>query len=399
MTTTSPPPSKRIAVITTLYRYYSHAQHMVERFLVGYPRRGRWHRPKIKIVSLYVDQQPEVDQSVDRAREFGFAIYPTIAEALRCGGSRLAVDGVLLIGEHGSYRVNEKGQWLWPRYDFFKQCVKVFEEDDQAVPVFNDKHLSYSFEKAQEMVADAKRLGFPLLAGSPLPVTWRLPDLELPLGCEVEGALMAGYGASEGMDYHTLEALQCMIERRKGGETGVKAVQLVEGDEVWKAGEDGRWSMELLESALSRSDSPQGLTVQDGRIQDLLGSGELRKLAKNPWAYLIEHRDGLRTALLALNGAVNDICFAAKLRGNPEPQSTQFFLAPLPNVTHSACLMAKVEELFETGRASYPAERTLIVSGVLEACLTSRVEGHRRLETPHLGVTYQAPPESHHARS
>src|SRR5574339_1219566 len=93
-----------------------------------------------------------------------------------------------------------------------------------------------------------------------LPVTWRLPDIELPLGCQIEDALMTGVGGSDPMDYHALEAMQCMIERRKGGETGVKAVQLVEGDAVWEAGERGRWSRELLTAALSRSDTPQGLT-------------------------------------------------------------------------------------------------------------------------------------------
>ena len=286
---------KRIAVIATIYRYLSHAQHFADRFMVGYPYEGRWHQPDTQVVSLYVDQRPEGDQSTDRAREFGFSVYPTISEALRCGGDKLAVDAVLLIGEHGEYPRNEKGQVLYPRYEFFKECVKVFEEDGRAVPIYNDKHLSYSFEKAQEMVEDGHHLGFPILAGSSLPVTWRLPDVELPLDCEIESALMIGVGGSDPMDYHALEAMQCMVERRKGGETGVKAVQLIEGDAVWAAGEEGRWSKELLESALSRCDSPCGLTEEDGRTQDLLGSGELQRLVENPAAYFIERNDGLQT--------------------------------------------------------------------------------------------------------
>ena len=389
---------KRIAVITTIYRYLSHAQHIADRFLVGYPRYGRWHRPDMKIVSLYVDQKPEKDQSQERAKEFGFQVYPTIAEALRCGGDKLAVDAVLLIGEHGDYPRNEKGQVLYPRYEFFEQCVEVFEKDGRSVPIYNDKHLSYSFEKAKKMVDDSKRLKFPMLAGSSLPVTWRLPDIELPLGCEIEDALMVGSGVSDPMDYHALEAMQCMIERRKGGETGVKAVQLIEGDAVWRAGEEGRWSKQLLTAALSRSDSPQGLTLTDGRTQDLAGNGELQKLVKNPAAYFIEHNDGLRTTLLMLNGAIRDFNFAARLKKGGI-QSTQFFLSPTPNVTYSACLVSKIEELFDTGKAPYPVERTLIVSGMLESCLTSRVQDHKRLETPHLNVRYTAPKESQHMRS
>ena len=389
---------KRIAVVTTVYRYLSHAQHLVDRFLVGYPRDGAWHRPDMKVVSLFVDQKPEGDQSSTRAKEFGFEVYPTIAETLRCGGARLTVDAVLVIGEHGQYPRNEKGQVLYPRYDFVKQCVDVFEKDGAAVPVYNDKHLSYSFEKARWMVDASRRLKFPMLAGSSLPVTWRLPDIELPLNCEIESALMVGYGGADVMDFHGLEALQCMLERRKGGETGVAAVQLLEGDAVWKAGEEGRYAKDLLVSALSRSDTPQGQTIVDGRTQDLVAKGELPKLVKNPAAYFIEYRDGLHATLLMLNGAVKDFTFAARVKG-AGVQSTQFFLSPEPNVTYSACLVRKIEELFETGNAPYPVDRTLLVSGVLESCLTSRFEGQKRLQTPHLGVRYRAPQQSQHTRT
>lgn len=384
----------RIAVIGTIYRYLSHVQHIADRFLIGYPLRGTWHKPDMKIVSLYVDQKPDGDQSEARAKEFGFNVYPTIAEALRCGGDKLAVDAVLLIAEHGQYPRNEKGQVLYPRYEFFKECVDVFEKDGRAVPVYNDKHLSWNFEKAKWMVDASKRLKFPMLAGSSLPVTWRLPDIELPLGCQIEEALMVGVGGSDPMDYHALEAMQCMIERRRGGETGVRSVRMVEGEAVWKE----NWPRDLLVAALSRSDTPLGLTMEDGRTQDLVGGGELPKLVKNPSAYFIEHNDGLKTTLLMLNGAVKDFNFAAWVRGMGV-QSCQFLLTPVPNVTYSACLVSKIEEMFATGRAPYPVERTLIVSGMLESCLTSKVQGGRKLETPHLSVRYQAPRDSQHARS
>jgi len=390
---------KRLAIIGTIYRHLSHAQHMGDRFLIGYPWEGEWHKPNVKVVSLYVDQKPEGDLSAERAREFGFNVYPTIAEALRCGGNTLAVDAVLIIGEHGDYPRNEKGQVLYPRFEFFDQCVKVFEKDGRAVPVYNDKHLSYSFDKAKAMVDASRRLRFPMLAGSSLPVTWRLPSLELPLGCKVDDALMVGEGGSDPMDFHALEAMQCMLERRGRGETGVKAVQMIEGDDVWKAGEQGKYSKELLSAALSRSDTPLGLTEEDGRPQDLTVPGVLQKLVEKPAAYFVEYTDGLKATLLMLNGAVKDFNFAARLRGVKDPVSTQFFLTPVPNVTYSACLMNKVEEMFESGRAPYPVERTLLVSGMLESCLTSKVQNHERLETPHLSVKYQAPAKSQFVQS
>ena len=386
---------KRIAIISTIFRLQSHAQHIGDRFIVGYPMAGEWHKPNTQVVSLYVDQKPANDLSETRAKEFGFKVYPTIAEAVCCGGSKLAVDAVLIIGEHGEYPRNDKGQVLYPRYEFFEQVAKVFEADGRSVPVYNDKHLSYSFEKAKKMRDTSKRLKFPMLAGSSLPVTWRLPDLELPLGCQIEDALMVGAGGSDAMDFHALEAMQCMLERRKGGEKGVKSVQLLEGDAVWN---DGRWSKELLRSALSRSDNLKGATVTDGRTQDMVGTGVLPQVVKNPWAYFIEYRDGTKATMMMLSDAVADFNIAVKLKGKPEIQATQFFLSPDPNVTYSACLASKIEQMIMTGVAPYPVERTLLVSGMLEACLDSRVKGHQRIETPHLDVVYQAPKESQYMR-
>jgi hypothetical protein len=378
---------KRVAIVTTIWTYLSHAQHMGDRFLVGYPWDGRWHKPPLEVVSLYVDQKPEGDQSQQRAAEFGFRVYPTIAEALRCGTDRLAVDGVVVIGEHGDYPRNEKGQILYPRYEFFEQVVKVFDEDGRSVPVFNDKHLSYSFDKASRMVAASKRLGFPFLAGSSLPVTWRLPAVEVPLDTAIDEALMVG--ASD--DYHAAEAMQSMLERRRGGESGVRAVQLIDGPDVWKAGQDGRWSRRLLEAALSRSMTRSGKGMEDGRTQDLTHSGELEELVKHPSAYLIEYHDGLRATLLMLTGAVNDYTFACRLRNGGQLISTQFMLPVQPNVAYSTCLMNKVEEMITSGTAPYLVERTQLVCGILERCLDSRTQGGGRLPTPELNVRYRPP--------
>ena len=391
----SDPTRKKLALITTIWGWRSHANHMGERFLNGYPLNGKWHRPKMDVVGVYVDQCSAGDLSRRRSEEHGFEIYPTIAETLRLGANRIGVDAVLLIAEHGDYPFNEKGQKLYPRYEFFEQITDVFRQDGVAVPVFNDKHLSYSFEKAKRMVKISKELQFPFLAGSSLPVTFRMPPLELPINCVLEDVLMIGVGGSDAMDYHALEAMQCMVERRSGGETGVRAVQLIEGNKVWSASQSGRWSRHLLEGALARSDSRSGIGLSDGRPQNLAYSGELEKLVEEPSAYFIEYNDGLQSTLLMLNGAVQDYTFAAKVREEAKVQSTQFLLPPAPNVTYSACLMGKVEEMIVSSRTPYPVERTLLVSGVLERCLESRISGHRKVETPALNVSYQVSETSH----
>ena len=285
------------------------------------------------------------------------------------------------------------GRFCCPATISFSSARRSLRKRSAEFRYFNHKRLSYSFEQAQTMVKTANRLRFPLLAGSSLPLTWRLPDVDIPLGAQVEEAVMVGVGSLDGMDFDALEALQCMLERRKGGETGVKAVQLLEGDDVWAAGNAGRWSKDLLSSALSRSDTPMGLTVLDGRTQDLVASGVLPQLVKDPAAYSIEYTDGTRATLLLLNGAIMDYNIAARVEGHGIV-STQFFLPPPPNVTDSACLAAKIEQMFHTGSAAYPVERTLLTTGVLEACLHSRHRMNQRLETPQLAVSYQPPADS-----
>jgi hypothetical protein len=410
----------RLAIIGTTYHYGSDLQTMVDRFLVGYPHQGDWHIPNVRVVSMYVEKGPRVGQraqgtrrpqaapvpendsgpladlSVGRSKEFGFRLCRNIPEALRCGGDQLAIDAVLAVVEQGGYPRNHKGQILYPRYDFFQQCAQVFEVEGRAVPYFNHESLSFSFRQAQSMVDTSERLKFPLLAGSSLPVTWRLPDIDIPMGAQIQEAVMVG--PFEGMEFDALEAMQCMLERRKGGETGVKAVQLLEGDDVWAAGESGRWSKELLSSALSRSDAPLGLTVMDGRTQDMATSGVLPQLVKDPTAYCIEYNDGTRATLLMLHGADQDFTFSARVAGHGLI-ATQFFRSPAPNVAYSACLTAKIEQMFMTRTAPYPVRRTLLTSGILEACLTSRTRLNQRLETPQLAVRYQPPSESQYART
>jgi hypothetical protein len=392
---------KRLAVVTTEWRYHSHAWHMAERFLVGYPVDGRWHRPAIDVVSAYVDQFPENDLSRQRAREFGFPIYPTIAEALRGGGDDLAVDAVLIIGEHGRYEKSEYGQTKYPRYEFFRQVADVFRQHGRSLPVFNDKHLSWKWEWAREMVDIARELEIPFTAGSSLPVTWRMPAIDMPYGADVEEMLCVAIGGVDSYDFHALEVIQCMAERRRGGETGVVALQALRGDAVWKAMETGSWGHggwdpRLFEACLSRSHT---LAQPETFSHRYPTPEQMRAWVREPIAYRFEYADGVKATMLLMNGLVGDFTFAARLKGQSEPLSTLFHLPPVPNVVYSAALMSQAEETFLTGKSPYPIERTLLTTGLVEAGVRSLGTGQQRLETPHLAIRYQAPRESTFARS
>lgn len=392
---------KKLAVVTTLWNYRSHAWHMAERFLHGYPKNGLWHRPPLEVVAAYVDQTRDDDLSRKRSAEFGFPIFPTIAETLRRGGSKLAVDAVLVIGEHGDYPLNEFGQKQYPRYQFFKQITDVFRQDGRAVPVFNDKHLSWNFEWAKEMVELSRELKFPFLAGSSLPVTWRMPAVDLPYGAEIEEIVCVAMGAIDIYDFHALETMQCLAERRRGGETGVVAMHALRGDAVWNAmahetWNAGGWDRQLFESCLSRSHTLKQAETLSHRFPT---PQQIREWVKQPIAYRFEYADGVKATMLLMNGLVDDFTVSIRLKGESQPLSTLFHLPPNPNVVYSAALMSKAEEMFVTGKAPYPVERTLLTSGLVAAGMRSLAMGQKRLETPHLAIRYTAPRESQFVRT
>ncbi len=242
------------------------------------------------------------------------------------------------------------------------------------MPIFNDKHLSYNWRDAKWMVERAAQLGAPFMAGSSLPLGWRNPWLEHPLETPIAEAIAIGYSGLDVYGFHALETLQCMVERRAGGETGVAAVTCLAGDAVWEAAEAGLWSRDLAEAACAAIENKPPGSMEDH--------------CQNPALFLLDYRDGLRGAILMLNGYVTDMAYAARIGG--QIQATEFYLQSGFSHAHFSYLSLNIEEMFLTGRPTYPLERTLLTTGVLEAALDSRYRGHIRLETPHLNIAYRS---------
>ena len=395
----------RIAALTTIYHKYSHSEHIVDRFLDGYGWESRHHRPPMDVVSLYVEQVGDNDLSRERARRHpGMKIYPTIAEALTQGGSDLAVDGVLLIGEHGKYRINEKGQKLYPRYEYFQQVVDVYRQSGKTAPLFNDKHLSWNWDYAREMADTAKQMGFGFMAGSSLPVTWRQPSIDLPWGAEVEEAVGMWAGGIDGGDIHAIEALQSIVERRHGSETGVRAAQALHGDRFWQALESGSWEAggwdrQLLEAALCRSNQLNPARATYSNV--FPSTKDLRRLAPDAYAYRFEYADGLRASIVQFQaaprqkggGVVGDCNVAARLKGG-DVFSVLFYLPYYSMRNFFSPQVHHIESMFLTGKSPYPLERTLLTTGMTAAGIESLYQKQKRLETPHLSIRYQATRES-----
>jgi hypothetical protein len=390
----------KVAALASTYHYLSHAYHIVGRFLDGfvvYDGQGL-HKPDFDIASLYIEQTPDAtDLGRAKAKRHGVRLSPDIADALTLGTGKLAVDAVLLIAEHGEYPINDRLQKLYPRGKYFRDVLDVLRTSGRSVPVFIDKHLSYDRAEAARMVEMAKAQNVPLMAGSSLPVTWRLPAVEVPLGQKLTGAVVASRGEIEIFGFHALETLQCMVERRdrQGKPQGVVAVRCIEGEDVWSQVSTGGLRHQLLEEALSRSHTRNPGDMRQN-VRDFTPPGGRPTFLRGPIAFLVEYADGLEAIVLILNGHVDDTSIAIATDRPRDPAiSTLMYLPAPPGARFFDPLVLRIEDFFRTSKPPYPVERTLLTGGILDAALESRQKGGIRLATPDLAsIDYVAPADS-----
>ncbi len=354
------PAQRKIAFLLEDFSRPSPAQQLLDRFLAGFPRDGQWHKPQYDKKSAYLMLGHSEGGLDSRARDFGLEGSLTAEEAVA------GADCVVVVSRKPGALSNER-------------FVRIALEG--AAPgsaCFVHGALANSLTAGQQLATLSHTRQAKLLSGTPLCVTWRLPHFELPKQQPITEALIvvqvsaqaiqasppAPPASLRGAELHGLEGLLPVVEGRKGGETGVRRVRFLEGREFWRAGDRGLWSWDLLSAALARSDTPQGDALLDARTQDLVKLGLVQKLARNPRGWLLEHRDGLRSAILVLDGVVADFNFA--VRGN-EVLSAQLLRAPAPAERHFDLLAATVEHFFQTGDQPWPLERSLLIAGLLEA--------------------------------
>lgn len=385
----------KVAFLGTEVRQHSHAQHFLDRMTLGYNWGGRWQDPRVEVASVYIDQFPDGDLGRQRIARHHLRQCGTIEEALTLGGPKLAVDGVVIIAEHGDYPKNEKGQTRYPRYDWFKKVVKVFEQSGRAVPVFNDKHLSTEWRECAEMVDDARRLKFAFLAGSSLPVTWRLPSIDMPADADLQESVCVAYGGVDSYDFHALETAQCMSERRRGGEVGIRSVWALQGPRLWEElnRDSRRLTRDLMVAALTRS---HNLPVEGGYPTDRVTYEWAQQALPDTTGYLIEHLDGFRTSIFMTG--IRDFNYAGYRRDTGETITCQMYL-PMP--THGSTtadffnpLTRHIEDMILTGQAAYPVERTLLTSGMVIGGVESLFRDQTIYETPDMAIAYHGPTES-----
>lgn len=384
---------KKVAFLGTTVFKHSHAQHFLDRFSIGYAMGGRWVEPLTELASVYIEQFNDNDIGKQRIEKYQLQTFSSVKDALTLGGTELAVDGVVIIGEHGDYPKNEKGQTLYPRYKWFKEIVSVFEQSGRSVPVFNDKHLSTDWDECLEMVADSKRLNFPFYAGSSLPVTWRLPSIDMPYDTPLSESVCVAYGGVDSYDFHALETAQCMSERRRGGEVGIRNVQSLRDEECWNAIAGRESTARLVVSALCRS---HNLPVENGYPTDRISIDWARKALPSITGYFLEHLDGFRTAIFMTG--IRDFNYAGLRSDNDEIIGCQMML-PMPGSSATTAdffnpLTMHVDKMIATGKTTYPIQRTLLTSGMVIAGVESLHKSGAIIDTPTMNIAYTAPRDS-----
>jgi len=369
----------RIAVIYTVCFHRSHAHVILENLLTPYLFNGRLTEPSVDVVALFADQRstrrnlPDLTDEI--TRRFKVPVLGSIADALTLGGKDLAVDGVLSIGEHGDYPLNKDGVREYPRKRFFDEAVAVMRRSDRFVPFFNDKHLSYRWDWAKEMYDACRKQRIPLMAGSSVPLSQRRPPLELPANPVIEEAVSVHGGPFESYDFHGLEVLQAFIEARRGGETGVSHVEFLAGDALFEAARRGRWSLDLARAALR---AELGDNVPD-ITRPINGAA--------PHGILLTLQGGTKATMLKLGASGTRWNFACTLAGEREPRVTSHYVGPWNNRCLFMALTHAIQHFFVSRTAPYPAERTLLTTGILEAAVRSRA-ARQRIATPHLNIAY-----------
>ncbi|KAA0143162.1 hypothetical protein FYZ48_01970 [Gimesia chilikensis] len=369
-------PQLPVAAIVTEYTPNSHADVLVGKILEGFQQQGG-PGPDLKLAALYTDQVPERDMSRALSRKYEFPITDTIEEAITLGTKQVQVAGVLIVGEHGDYPYtpNTK-QHMYPRKQFFDAITATFQKFGKSVPVYNDKHLGYRWQDAKAMVDTSRKMDFPLMAGSSLPVAWRHPTLTLPENCEIESVLTIGRGNFEAHGFHALEAQQCLIEHRRGS-TGVIAVETAQGKQIWAAEQAGKWNREMLKAALA--------------VIPNVAKGKWEEILKDDSAfYFLEHQDGLKSTVAMVNRLGRHYAVAVKLKGEDQPRATWIKLELDPPFGHFAYLLKAIEHMIHTGQPAYPVERTLLTTGILDTVMHSLAAGGKRIETPQLAIDYEA---------
>lgn len=363
----------------------SHADWIVNKLIDGYWWKGAHTPSRVDVVSVYVHQLDTslLAQKVCKAKNI--PIFKTASEAVTLGGKELAVDGVVIVAEHGNYPTDLKGHWLLPRWWIYSQVMQVFEQSKRSVPVFNDKHFSYNWDDAKWMFDKSRELKFALSGGSSIPFYFRKPEIELAADTPIKNSIVVGGAGDEGGIFHCIDVLQAFVDRRRGGETGVRSVQSIRGPEAWNWVERTPWAGKLLEAVRKNFDlKPQHF--QESHFQE----------SRRQNVCIVDYNDGTRAAVISGDGV--GWTWAGEIEGRKDATIVSMLGWPGPISQYHAAngLEHWITEMMLTGKEPFHAERLLLSTGIVNHYMESNWENGRysavgrRIETPFMNMKYRS---------
>lgn len=375
------PTRPKLAIVITSYGKSSHGVCYATKFMEGKQYDDHFEPARCDVVAIHQMQITDDDVGVKTAKDNHVPSFHSVAAALCRGGDELAVDGVVVVGEHGAFPFNDQGQHMYPRRELFDQVVGVFRQAGRVVPVFNDKHMSWNWAWSKYMWRTIQELKIPWMAGSSLPYAKYVPIVPLPRGQKIDHLVAVGYASLDSYGIHAIETGQFVVEQRAGGEVGVKSVQCLQGADVWEAHRQGMWPRDVAAAALAAVQTPKG------RPQDY---------SREVYAINVEYRDGQKMTVLMPNGYCKEFAFAYRATGQDRIVAASYELDPVPRLKHFSATVRSIEEMFLSGRPTEPGERTYLTTGILWYAEASLRKGSAKLETPDLDIAYRPPqrPES-----
>lgn len=353
--------AKRVAAIVTQYWQDSHAHVIVGRLLGDLD-----YQPKVEVVSIYTDQVPDNDMSREEAARCQVPIYATIEEAIKAPYADGGLDGVIIIGEHGDYPVDELGRKWYPRRRFLEEVLRAMDDLELQVPIFSDKHLSYNIEDTVWMYEQLQKRKLPFMGGSSIPHTPQVPAFDPKLLEETEEIFVVSFsGAIEIYGYHALELLQSLAEKRSGWEQGVRAVQALRGAHIWEALARGDWPEELLAQAYACFDS---------------GTAYPRHTEDTAVLFIVEYVNGTKGYVLQQEDWINQWGFAFRPKVGEVVSAMSVGDLERP-YRHFETLTRMIETFIITGIEPFPTKRILLSSGLTNYIMEA-LHQNQRLETP-----------------
>lgn len=360
---------KKLVFFSALIKDESPAQQILDRCLTGWPKDGRFIESPFEKVSAYGSRLKQ--NLKHREGVPNLAFEDSIEKAMADADA-----WILAAGENNNWACCT--QYL---HAAIRHAPKPMPGWIVGLPA------GFATDQVSELLLTH---GDHIQVGTPLPWTWRLPEADLAAGTELKEVVVLIRGTFPTAEQEGIDALLALTSHRQGGESGLSSITRLTGNEVWKAAKEGRFSWDVFSAAVSRTNSKLGDATIDGRTQDIVGLGMIPQLAKGTRAWILEHKDGLKSTIITMDGILNDDNFAIRTKAG-DTISAQFYRPPKPNDHQYTRLMDRIASFLIGEKNALPPQRTLLWAKIIQHMKDMEKGNLSNLKVNDKGLAYTLP--------